>query len=234
MKYSEDNGETWTTTIPQGTKAISYHPQWKVFGDSNHNDTTQEIIDVTIAKVTPTVTAPTLVENLVYNSTSQALLNAGSTNFGTLQYSRNNETFSTSIPTEINAGSYDMWYRVLGDSNINDVAAVKLTNTISKATAAYTAPTPANDLVYNGLSQALLNEGSTPDGTMQYSSDNNAWSTEVPTAINAGTYTSYWRIIGDSNHNDKASASISTTIDKAAGEMSAPVAIGGLVYNGNT
>ena len=234
MKYSEDNGETWTTTVPQGTDAISYHPQWKIFGDSNHNDTTPEIIDVTIAKVTPTVTAPTLVENLVYNSTSQALLNAGSTNFGTLQYSRNNETFSTAIPTEINAGSYDVWYRVLGDSNINDVAAVKLTNTISKATAAYTAPTSVNDLVYNGLSQALLNEGSTPDGTMQYSSDNNAWSTEVPTAINAGTYTSYWRIIGDSNHNDKASASISTTIDKAAGEMSAPVAIGGLVYNGNT
>ena len=127
-----------------------------------------------------------------------------------------------------------MWYRVLGDSNINDVAAVKLTNTISKATAAYTAPTPANGLVYNGYSQNLLNVGSTPDGTMQYSSDNNTWSTEVPTAINAGTHTSYWRIIGDSNHNDKASASISTTIDKAAGEMSAPVAIGGLVYNGNT
>jgi hypothetical protein len=71
IKYSDDNGVTWSTDIPEGTNAtisgtLEYHPQWKVFGDSNHTDTTPATIDVIIAKVTPIVTPPTLVDNLEY------------------------------------------------------------------------------------------------------------------------------------------------------------------------
>ena len=233
IKYSDDEGETWTTDIPEGTNAITYYPQWKVFGDSNHNDSTPTIITVSIAKVTPTVTAPTIVSNLEYTGEAQNLLNNdGSTNFGTLQYSNDNETFSTTIPTGTNAGSYDIWYRVQGDSNINDVPSVKLTNSIAKVDACYVAPTAITGLVYDKNSHTLLNTGSSTCGTIQYSSDEVNWSSDIPTGIDAGDYTSYWKVIGDSNHIDKPSASIITNIDKAPGEIYVdPTSITGLIYN---
>jgi len=163
-----------------------------------------------INKVTPTVVAPT-AKSLTYNGSAQALVNAGSTNYGTLQYSLDNSSYSTSIPSGINAASYTVYYIVVGDSNINDVAANSISVSIAKADPAYTSPT-ANDRTYDTTSKALLNGGSTSDGTMQYSSDNSTWGATIPSQTNASTYTTYWRIVGDSNHNDKASASISTTV----------------------
>jgi hypothetical protein len=90
---------------------------------------------------------------------------------------------------------------------------------INKATPTYTAPT-AKSLTYNTSAQELLNSGSVTGGTMQYSNNNSTWSTSIPSQTNAGTYTTYWKIVGDSNHNDKASTSISTTIGKANSSLS--------------
>lgn len=229
VKYSMDE-ETWSTTIPSRTNAGTYTVYWKVFGDSNHNDTSSASLSVTITKVTPTVVAPTAISNLVYSREGQELINQGSTDWGTLQYSLDNENYSTDIPEGINAGDYTIWYKVQGDSNINDVAAASILNSIAKADAAYVAPT-AKSLVYSGESQELLNSGSTSDGTIQYSSDNDTWSSNIPEGTDAGTHTSYWKIIGDSNHNDKVSASIETIIDKHAALLTAPTAISSLIYD---
>ncbi len=49
-------------------------------------------------------------------------------------------------------------------------------------------------------------------GTMQYSTDGKTWSTTVPTATNAGTYTVYYRVKGDANHDDTAARSLKVTI----------------------
>ena len=173
----------------------------------------------TIVKVTPTVTIPTPRTSITYNGSEQALINAGSTDFGTLKYSLDDSTYSTTIPSGINATSYTVYYKVEGDSNINDVAAQSISVTIAKASTTYTAPT-AKSLTYNSSSQALLNAGAVTGGTIYYSSDNTNWSTTIPTGSGAGSYTSYWKITGDSNHTDKASASISTTISKATGSVS--------------
>lgn len=232
MKYSL-NGTDWSTNVPTGVNAVTYYPKWKIFGDANHNDTEPVELTVSIAKVTPIVTAPVAKTTLVYSAEAQQLVNAGSTNFGTLQYTTSeNGQFSTIIPTGTNAGTYYVWYRVLGDSNINDVPPEQLTITIAKANPSYVAPTTKTGLVYSGEAQLLLNQGSTADGEMQYSKDNSNWSTSVPKETNAGTYTSYWRIVGDSNHNDKASVSISTTIDKAAGKVTTAPTAKSLTYNG--
>ena len=209
LKYSLD-GSTYSTSIPSGTNATSYTIYYRVDGDSNINNVAASYITNSIAKVTPTVTAPT-AKSLTYNGSAQALVNAASTNYGTIQYSLDNTTYSTSIPSGTNATSYTVYYKVVGNSNVNDVAAKNVSASIGKADPSYTAPT-AKSLTYNTSAQALLNAGSTSDGTIQYSSDNTNWSTTIPTGTNTGSYTSYWRIIGDSNHNDKASASISTTI----------------------
>ena len=231
VKYSSD-GTSWSTSIPTGKNAGSYSPQWKIEGDSNHNGKAAAAISVSIAKVTPTVTAPT-AKSLTFTGSAQTLANAGSTNWGTLQYSSDNSSWSTSIPTGTNAGtSYKVYYRVVGNSNINDVASASINCSIGKASPSYTAPTAKSGLVYTGSAQALLNAGSTSHGTIQYSSDNSNWSSTIPSQTNANTsgYTSYWRLVGDSNHSDVASTSLKTTIAKAS--LSASVSMSGWTYGG--
>lgn len=79
----------------------------------------------------------------------------------------------------------------------------------------YTAPTPNPGLTYNGKEQILIIKGHTEDGTMQYRLDNGTYSTTSPTAVNAGTYTVYYKVVGDASHNDTKEQSITVTIDKA-------------------
>ncbi|MBP3787578.1 MAG: hypothetical protein ILA22_05520, partial [Prevotella sp.] len=76
----------------------------------------------TIAKATPTVTTPTAVENLIYNGSAQALVNAGNTDFGTLLYSLDGQNYSADIPTATDGGTYTVYYKVDGSDNWNAVA----------------------------------------------------------------------------------------------------------------
>ena len=286
LKYSLDNS-TYSTSIPSGTNATSYTVYYKVEGDSNINDVPAQGVSVSIGKVTPTVVSPT-AKVLIYNGSQQELVNAGSTDFGTLQYKVGSDSWSTSIPTRQKGGSYVVQYKVVGDSNINDVAAESVqcsinekqvtatvtlsqtaytyngsacqptptvkdgstvidpseysvtysnninagtgtvtisdnvggdyevigsaTFTIAKADTTYVVPT-ANNRTYDTTSKALLNAGSVTGGTIQYStSQSGTYSTTIPSQTNAGAYTTWWKIVGDSNHNDKSPASISTTV----------------------
>ena len=88
------------------------------------------------------------------------------------------------------------------------------TFTISKAAATYTSPA-AQTLTYTGSAQNLLSAGSTNHGTIQYSSDNSTWSTTIPQETNAGSYTAYWKLVGDSNHTDVDAQELSVSIAKA-------------------
>lgn len=85
----------------------------------------------------------------------------------------------------------------------------------SKKDPTYTTPTAKTGLTYNGQAQALINPGSTNDGEMQYKLDSGAYSTTIPMATNAGTYTVYYKVVGDATHNDTAEQSITVTIGKA-------------------
>lgn len=64
-----------------------------------------------------------------------------------------------------------------------------------------TAPT-AKSLKYNGSEQELVNAGTATGGTMQYSLNNNTWSDAIPKGKNAGNYTVYYMVKGDSDHSD--------------------------------
>ena len=210
ISYSSD-GIEWSTSIPQGTNATDYTVYWKLTGDSNHDNIDSTSIVVNIAKVTPTVTAPT-AKVLIYNTSAQVLANNGSTNFGTLQYSSDNTTWNSNIPSGTNAGDYSVYYKVVGDSNINDVASTAVSCAISKVTPTVTAPT-AKSLTYNTQSQVLANAGSTDYGTIKYSLDGVDYSTTIPSATNVGFYTLYYKVDGDSNINDISAQSVSCLID---------------------
>ena len=77
-----------------------------------------------------------------------------------------------------------------------------------------TPPTAQENLTYTGQKQALIIAGSVTDyGTMQYSlTENGTYSQDIPVGTDAGTYTVWYRVIGDANHNDTAPASVAVRI----------------------
>ena len=115
------------------TNAGSYTATASGLSNGNYKLPAANTVSFTIAKATPTVTAPTAKTGLAYNGAAQALVNAGSTTGGTLEYSLDGTTYSTTIPSATNVGTYTVYYRVVGNANYNDVAPQKLTVSIAKA-----------------------------------------------------------------------------------------------------
>ena len=79
----------------------------------------------------------------------------------------------------------------------------------------YEPPTAKPGLTYNGTEQVLINRGSPESGQMLYRLENGTYSATLPTAVDAGTYTVYYMVKGDPDHNDTKEKSIKVTIDKA-------------------
>ena len=86
----------------------------------------------------------------------------------------------------------------------------------SKQDPTYTPPTAKSGLVYTGENQPLIDHGSTNHGRMWYKlGTNDGYSTLVPMARDAGSYTVYYKVEGDATHNDVAERSIMVTIARA-------------------
>lgn len=98
-----------------------------------------------------------------------------------------------------------------------------------------TPPTAQENLTYTGQAQALITAGSvTSGGTMQYSlTENGTYSQVIPTGTDAGTYTVWYRVIGDANHNDTAPASVEVSIGKKPLTISGVTAVS-KPYDGTT
>lgn len=71
-------------------------------------------------------------------------------------------------------------------------------------------------LTYNSGLQDLIIPGSAEHGTMYYSlSQNGPWYTAVPQAKDAGTYTVWYKVVGDPGYSDTAPNSVTAVINKA-------------------
>ena len=79
----------------------------------------------------------------------------------------------------------------------------------------YAPPTAIPGLAYNRKPHVLIKPGSAEGGEMQYRLDNGTYSTTPPTATDAGTYTIYYKVVGDATHNDTVEQSITVTISQA-------------------
>ena len=81
-----------------------------------------------------------------------------------------------------------------------------------KPQATYTAPT-AKNLTYNKQAQELVNKGTSSDGVLMYSlEENGTYSENVPTAKDVGNYTVWYYVKGDNNHNDSDKALVEVEI----------------------
>ncbi|MBR2087570.1 MAG: InlB B-repeat-containing protein, partial [Oscillospiraceae bacterium] len=131
----------WAATIPERTDAGTYRVWYKL----NETGTTEGYVDVTIARINPTIKAPTPKTGLIAGETAQALIEAaGTTNGGDLQYAVTTEdtapTDASAWKTDIAditgtaAGSYYIWYKADANTNYNAVEATRAGEvTITKA-----------------------------------------------------------------------------------------------------
>ena len=132
-------GGTWGTNLPTATNAGTHYVWVKVTGNGDMDNVDQAYkVSKAIAKATPTVTAPTPINGQTYNGSSKYLVNAGSTTGGTLQYKVGNGGWGTSVPVATNAGTYTVYYKVVGGNNYNDNNGGSFNVTISKATGTLT------------------------------------------------------------------------------------------------
>ena len=88
------------------------------------NSTCQFTISNSGSSSEASVTTAPAAKSLTYNGQLQDLVNAGTASGGTLYYSLNGTdttpTWSTSIPQQTNAGTYNVWHKVVGDSSHTD------------------------------------------------------------------------------------------------------------------
>jgi len=168
-----------------------------------------------IDKATPQITAPTAIEELVYSGEPLVLAEAGTTTGGEMQYSLDADTWSTEIPTATDAGEYQVYYQVIGDDYYYGIVINWIYATIAKAASAVTtAPVALEDLQTKGEQVVLITAGAAMGGEMQYSLDGENYSAELPIATEEGTYTVYYKVVGDANHTDTEVDTIIVTVSK--------------------
>ena len=109
---------------------------------------------------------------------------------------------------------------------------------ISQTAGSVTDPAAKTDLVYNGEEQALLETlPASSTGTVWYSQDGTNYTKTPPMGQEAGTYTVFYKVLGDKNHLDVAAQSIHVEIEKLAITVTAEdktsrvgLALAGLTY----
>ena len=127
--------------------------------------------------------------------------------------------YSVSYTNNTNAGTATVTITDVEGGNY--AVSGSTTFTISKAEGSVTAPVGKSDLVYNGSAQNLINAGSSTTGTIEYSLDGTTYDKGIPQGTDAGSYTVYYKVAGDANHNDIAAQHFDVKIAKAALTVSA-------------
>lgn len=184
-----------------------------------------EDIVVTVERATISsgyITEPTAKENLAYTGVEQALITEGNvTAGGTMQYSLSkNGTYSATVPTGKDAGTYTVWYKVAGDKNHQDtepdsvevrIGQKTLTVTAENKTVTYGDEAPAYTAVYDGF---VNGEGeSVLTGTLSFACDYQKGS-----PVKAGGYAITPSGLRSTNYAIKYAAG-TLTVEKATGEL---------------
>ena len=105
---------------------------------------------------------------------------------------------------------------------------------ISRVAPDYTAPAAIDGLTYSGSAQALVRAGSTAHGKLLYSlSKDGAYYETIPTGTDAGEYTVWYKVEGDSNHKDSQPESVTATIAPRTVTATVTVSGGSLTYTGD-
>ena len=130
---------------------------------------TVQRVDIRPSLITP----PTAQENLTYTGQKQALIIAGSVDaqYGEMQYRLGTSgSFSTAIPTGTDAGTYTVWYRVIGDANHNDTVPASVVVRIGQKPLPLTGVTAASK-PYDGTTNADISSVTFDNVTLNRGTD---------------------------------------------------------------
>ena len=165
--------------------------------------TVDTTVKFNITQATPVVTKPT-TKTLTYNGSEQELVNAASTNGGTVKYSLDNKNWSTSIPTGKAAKEYTVYYKVEGNKNFKDADVQEITNKINPRTIDLKWN---KELTYNGKEQL-------PTATVSNLADGDECEITVDGAQhkNAGTYEATATKVSNQNYKLPEDVTTSYTI----------------------
>ena len=120
-------------TDASSTANVGTYPITGTALDANYTITFEDGT-YTITKALAVATAPTAVSGLIYNTAPQTLIATGSTNDGNIVYSLDKDgEYKAELPQATAAGTYYVWYKVIGDGNHNDSAPADLEVKIDKA-----------------------------------------------------------------------------------------------------
>ena len=159
--------------------------------------------------------APIAKPGLIYNGSAQALTTNGSADGGEIRFSSSQDgNYSEDVITATNAGSYEVWYKVIGDNNHNDAAPQKINASIAKAQQAAPETPAAENETAEGKSDGKITG---VDSSMEYQAEGASEYTAIDgneiANLPAGTY----RVRYKETNNFLAGAD--KTIKIAAGAM---------------
>lgn len=106
------------------------------------------------------ITPPAAVKDMVYKAAEKdkkwSLVTAGKAEGGTMVYSLSKDgTYTETVPTAENVGSYTVWYKVLGDENHTDTEPESVTAQIAKAEITLTG-LDLKPKIYDGTTKANI------------------------------------------------------------------------------
>ena len=247
-------GSKLTAVVPQndgyeivfnegGTDVGEYDVVLKLSDEANYewatpdsDDATKVTLKFAITKAPNQITALSL-EGWTYGE--EPKMPVATALFGTPTFAYGataDGTFVETVPTA--DGSYFVKAKVVATANYDGAektAEFKIARTNAVLT---TKPTAVANLVYTGDALNLITAGVVDGGTMQYKLGvDGIWSSEIPTATNAGEYIVYYKVLGDDSHSDlidDEKQQLTVTIAKADAQVTAPTANTGLTYNGKS
>lgn len=189
--YYAGTGDTYYNSTTAPTNFGTYKA---VITAKNNSTASQEF---TIEKADPTFTAPTgLIIN--YNESAQNLVQAPQNVIGgTMKYSLDQESWSASIPTKVEKGTYTIYYQLIGDVNYNNSQIGSVESKIIDGVIEDSSITENNyEAEYDGVAHSATVAVSNPANTeITYSNTQKGeYKTQAPTFTDVSTNTVYYKI----------------------------------------
>lgn len=241
----EDNLNVDTYNVVSGNTGMAADEYTLVIeGTGNFTGTASQTWN--ILKANPVLrNAPVAKEQCVYTGSDMQLITAGEVNNGTLYYRLGTSGEWKANAADIKAAysdTYNVYYYVKGNTNYNDIGSE--TNPIdfveveiSRAEPNITKlPSAYSSLTYTGGAQSVVSPGETDSGKFMYKLGINGEWQESPYNIkvtDAGTYTVYYYVKGDSNHMDSEVDNFPVVMNKLPVKIN-NVTLKEKTYNGNT
>ena len=200
-----DNGSTFKGTIGAANSKLTPQQQplsgsISIVGDAQCGET----LTVNTESVTPDGAAETLTYAWYRCDSASGDNPQEITGITSNSYTLTTEDIGKYIKVEVTSTEYSGTLSAVTTSQVQKAAA-----TVSAE------PTAKEDLVYSGSAQPLVTAGKTESGTMQYSTkENGPYDIAIPTGINAGDYTVWYKVVGDENHSDTEPVKVDVTIAK--------------------